>query len=159
MAGIDEVAERGTGLPRPAAILIATLVAPAAAGPGAFFVMDLLRGDLIGAMLSPLQILSRVGIYAYIAAFLPVLVLGIPLTVAAGHSTIVRRKWFAIVTGAALGLLLGVAVPFPIPLYLFAASGAACALVYRLIVGLSFGGLDAGRTSRGLGHCRLTGMW
>jgi hypothetical protein len=130
-------------LPRWIALPAATLAAPAAAGPAALSMIALLDGApgqaLLMLVLAPFMLIMLPGIYAYIFAFLPTAAFGFVLTLAGDRYPAVRdtRLWLA--TGA-VGALPIAATSMPGPSLFLAASaaGAASALVYRLIVGLSW---------------------
>ncbi len=117
---------------------VATVTSPLAAPPTIFLVLRLLDGDLPSVFL-PLAILTLPGMYGYALAFVPVLVLGVVLTASAREIRQVRPFWVWATVGALSGITIALMfAPFAVDVvFSGAAAGAACASIYRLIVGRS----------------------
>ncbi len=130
-------------MPRWLALLLATLVAPAAAGPVGIATVLALHGKVGAAAgslaLAPIMLLTIPGIYAYATACLPALAIGGALFVAAERVPSLRRKRVWAAAGGLAGLAAGIAwVPWAAFMTASALAGIASALTFRLIVGRSW---------------------
>ena len=120
----------------------ATLIAPLTAPLSVILAIAVQEGSPSTALFAPLMLVMLPGIYGFALAFIPVLLLGAGLTVAALHFPALRPKRIWLATGASFGTLIGlvfVANGWDMLVY-GAIAGSASALTYRLIVGAAFRG-------------------
>lgn len=122
------------GAARLARAAVASLVAPIFAGPTGLAVAN--GGDIGGTVAgTDVSLISAVTFYGYLAALVPLAIVGVLMLALANHYDALWAKRYWALAGAFAGLVLALALQPYLLLLPAMAGGAVSALVYRVIVG------------------------